>query len=160
MRTVEVASEGGALGGSWDGRTEAGEPVPGGVYFVLPRGPQENMIGYRDFQGGAPRAVARIPAGEVAGIAVSPDSTTAYVAVMGSRDIAVVDLSEGSVDWLRGVGANIRLGRLAELYFVGNFFNMFLLSGFGGDVVRILEAARNVPGNIATGTVLLDRFTC
>ncbi len=36
---------------------------------------------------------------------------------------------------------------------------MFLLSGFGGDVVRILEAARNVPGNIATGTVILDRLT-
>ena len=60
---------------------------------------------------------------------------------------------------LRGVGATIRIGRLAELYFVGNFFNMFLLSGFGGDVVRILEAARNVPGNIATGTVILDRLT-
>ena len=60
---------------------------------------------------------------------------------------------------LRGVGANIRMSRLTELYFVGNFFNMFLLSGLGGDVVRIVEAARNVPGNIATGTVLLDRFS-
>lgn len=60
---------------------------------------------------------------------------------------------------LRGVGATIRMKRLVELYFVGNFFNMFLLSGLGGDVVRILEAARNVPGNIATGTVLLDRFS-
>jgi uncharacterized membrane protein YbhN (UPF0104 family) len=60
---------------------------------------------------------------------------------------------------LNGVGARIRFGRLVELYFVGNFFNMFLLSGLGGDVVRILEAARNVPGNIATGTVILDRFS-
>lgn len=60
---------------------------------------------------------------------------------------------------LRGVGAAIGLKRLTELYFVGNFFNMFLLSGLGGDVVRILEAARNVPGNIATGTVMLDRFS-
>ncbi|MFO7679942.1 MAG: lysylphosphatidylglycerol synthase transmembrane domain-containing protein [Chloroflexota bacterium] len=60
---------------------------------------------------------------------------------------------------LRGVGAVIRLGRLVELYFVGSFFNMFLLSGFGGDVVRILEAARSVPGSVAAGTVLLDRFT-
>lgn len=60
---------------------------------------------------------------------------------------------------LSGAGAIIRMSRLTELYFVGNFFNMFLLSGFGGDVVRILEAARNVPGNIATGTVLLDRFS-
>ncbi len=60
---------------------------------------------------------------------------------------------------LKGVGARLGMGRLVELYFVGNFFNMFLLSGLGGDVVRILEAARNVPGNIATGTVLLDRFS-
>jgi glycosyltransferase 2 family protein len=60
---------------------------------------------------------------------------------------------------LHGVGAIIRMKRLVELYFVGNFFNMFLLSGLGGDVVRILESARNVPGNIATGTVILDRFT-
>ncbi len=60
---------------------------------------------------------------------------------------------------LRGVGASIRFGRLVELYFVGNFFNMFLLSGFGGDVVRVLEVARDVPGSVATGTVILDRFT-
>ncbi|MBE2225042.1 MAG: flippase-like domain-containing protein [Anaerolineae bacterium] len=60
---------------------------------------------------------------------------------------------------LRGVGATIKLKRLIALYYVGSFFNMFLLSGIGGDVVRILEAAREVPGNIATGTVLLDRFT-
>lgn len=60
---------------------------------------------------------------------------------------------------LKGVGAIIRLKRLVELYFVGNFFNMFLLSGLGGDVVRIVEAARNVPGNIATGTVILDRLS-
>lgn len=60
---------------------------------------------------------------------------------------------------LRGAGAGVQFGRLVELYFVGNFFNMFLLSGFGGDVVRVLEAARDVPGRVATGTVLLDRFT-
>ena len=60
---------------------------------------------------------------------------------------------------LRGVGASVRFGRLVELYFVGNFFNMFLLSGFGGDVVRVLEVARDVPGSEATGTVILDRFT-
>jgi uncharacterized membrane protein YbhN (UPF0104 family) len=60
---------------------------------------------------------------------------------------------------LRGVGAMVPFGRLVELYFVGNFFNMFLLSGFGGDVVRVLESARDVPGSVAAGTVILDRFT-
>jgi glycosyltransferase 2 family protein len=60
---------------------------------------------------------------------------------------------------LRGSGAAVGFGRLLELYFVGNFFNMFLLSGFGGDVVRALEMSRDVPGAVATGTVILDRFT-
>ena len=38
------------------------------------------------------------------GIAVSPDSRTAYVAVMGSYDIAKVDLTTFRVSWIRGVG--------------------------------------------------------
>jgi hypothetical protein len=42
---------------------------------------------------------------------------------------------------------------------VGNFFNAFLPSGFGGDAVRIFEIARDVPANIAAGTVLVDRLT-
>lgn len=60
---------------------------------------------------------------------------------------------------LRGLKAEVRFGRLVELYFVGNFFNAFLPSGFGGDAVRILEAARDVPANIAAGTVIVDRLT-
>jgi hypothetical protein len=60
---------------------------------------------------------------------------------------------------LQGLGAGIRYGRLVELYFVGNFFNAFLPSGFGGDAVRIFETARDVPANIAAGTVLVDRLT-
>jgi uncharacterized membrane protein YbhN (UPF0104 family) len=60
---------------------------------------------------------------------------------------------------LKGLNAEVRFGRLVELYFVGNFFNAFLPSGFGGDAVRILEAARDVPANIAAGTVIVDRLT-
>lgn len=60
---------------------------------------------------------------------------------------------------LHGAGATTGFGRLVELYFVGNFFNIALPSGFGGDVVRVVEATRDVPGAVATGTVLLDRFT-
>jgi uncharacterized membrane protein YbhN (UPF0104 family) len=60
---------------------------------------------------------------------------------------------------LRGLDSAIRFGRLVELYFVGNFFNAFLPSGFGGDAVRALEAARDVPANIAAGTVIVDRLT-
>lgn len=60
---------------------------------------------------------------------------------------------------LRGLGVPITFRRLVALYFVGNFFNMALPSGFGGDVVRVMEAARDVPTTTATGTVILDRLT-
>lgn len=60
---------------------------------------------------------------------------------------------------LKGLKATVRLARLVELYFVGNFYNAFLPSGFGGDAVRILEAARDVPADVAAGTVLVDRLT-
>jgi uncharacterized membrane protein YbhN (UPF0104 family) len=60
---------------------------------------------------------------------------------------------------LRGLKATVRFGRLVELYFVGNFYNAFLPSGFGGDAVRILEVARNVPTEVAAGTVLVDRLS-
>lgn len=60
---------------------------------------------------------------------------------------------------LRGLSARVPYIRLVELYFAGNFFNAFLPSGFGGDAVRIFEAARDVPVNVATGTVIVDRIT-
>lgn len=60
---------------------------------------------------------------------------------------------------LRGVGSQIRFGRLVELYFVGSFFNAFLPSGLGGDVIRAAEAAQDVDPSIAVSTVLVDRLT-
>lgn len=60
---------------------------------------------------------------------------------------------------LRGIGVTVAFGRLVTLYFVGNFFNAFLPSGFGGDVVRIIEIAEDVPGDVAVGTVIVDRLT-
>ena len=60
---------------------------------------------------------------------------------------------------LQGLGSPVRFWRLVELYFVGSFFNAFLPSGFGGDVVRAAEAARDVEGETAVGTVIVDRLT-
>ena len=60
---------------------------------------------------------------------------------------------------LHGVGSSIPFGRLVELYLVGSFFNAFLPSGLGGDVVRAAEAAQDVPSGVAAGTVLVDRLT-
>jgi uncharacterized membrane protein YbhN (UPF0104 family) len=60
---------------------------------------------------------------------------------------------------LRGLGTDVRVGRLIELWFVANFFNSFLPSGLSGDVVRAIEVADDVPADIAAGTVIIDRAT-
>lgn len=60
---------------------------------------------------------------------------------------------------VRSLHADVPFKRLVELYFVGGFFNVFLPSGFGGDVVRILELAQDVPAGLAAGTVIIDRLT-
>lgn len=59
---------------------------------------------------------------------------------------------------LRGSGADIVFRRLVELYLVGTFFNAFLPSGFGGDVVRAAEAAHDVPATVAVSSVVIDRL--
>jgi len=60
---------------------------------------------------------------------------------------------------IRSLNAAVTFGRLVTLYFVGGFFNTFLPSGFGGDVVRILEVSQDVPSGVAAGTVIIDRLT-
>ena len=60
---------------------------------------------------------------------------------------------------LRGLGeTSISFGRLITLYFIGTFFNAFLPSGMGGDVVRAYEATRDVSAETAAGTVIVDRM--
>src|SRR5690606_20765503 len=59
---------------------------------------------------------------------------------------------------LQGVNAPVRFSRLVELYFVGNFFNTFLPTSFGGDVVRAWQVTHHVPAGVAAGTVFLDRL--
>jgi YVTN family beta-propeller protein len=57
----------------------------------------------------AGREVRRVPLGRFPrGIAVRSDSSVAYVAVMGSSDIAKVDLASFAVTWIRGVGRGPR----------------------------------------------------
>ncbi len=55
--------------------------------------------------------------------------------------------------------ASVRFGRLVELYFAAGFFNSVLPSGLAGDVVRAVEAAHDVPADVAAGTVIVDRLT-
>jgi glycosyltransferase 2 family protein len=60
---------------------------------------------------------------------------------------------------LRGLGVGVSLLRLVELYLIGSFFNALLPSGFGGDVVRAIEASQDAPPEVAAGTVFIDRLT-
>jgi hypothetical protein len=57
------------------------------------------------------------------------------------------------------VGARLPFRRLVYLYFVGAFFNAFLPTGFGGDVVRVLEIGAGASSAQAAGTALVDRLT-
>ncbi len=60
---------------------------------------------------------------------------------------------------LLGLQAKVQFSRLVELYFSANFFNSVLPSGLTGDVLRAVEVAQDVPGNVAAGTVIVDRAT-
>ena len=60
---------------------------------------------------------------------------------------------------LRAVGARVPGRRAVYLYFVGAFFNTFLPTGFGGDVVRVLEIGDGATSAQAAGTALVDRLT-
>ena len=77
--------------------------------------------------------------------------------------LAIAGVALRAVRWLALLHAlriAVPLRRLVRLYFVGTFFNIFLLSGFGGDAIRIVELARQskrTPESI--GTVLVDRAT-
>jgi glycosyltransferase 2 family protein len=60
---------------------------------------------------------------------------------------------------LRGLGVRLSLLKLVRLYYIGHFFNAFLPTGFGGDILRVVEVRRYVGADVAAGTVLLDRLT-
>ncbi|MEP7200647.1 MAG: lysylphosphatidylglycerol synthase transmembrane domain-containing protein [Chloroflexota bacterium] len=55
---------------------------------------------------------------------------------------------------------HVPIGVLTQLYFIGQFFNTFLPTGFGGDVVRVVELARyGVSKAESVSTVFLDRLS-
>ncbi len=58
---------------------------------------------------------------------------------------------------LQGLGLNPGFWRLTGLYYAGAFFNTFLPTGFGGDVVRVLEVGRDVKPADGLATVIIDR---
>src|SRR5260221_14501919 len=60
---------------------------------------------------------------------------------------------------LKAVGAQVPFRHVVYLYFIGSFFNTFLPTGFGGDVVRVLEIGPGATSDQAAGTALVDRLT-
>ncbi|MHB9032640.1 MAG: lysylphosphatidylglycerol synthase transmembrane domain-containing protein [Anaerolineae bacterium] len=60
---------------------------------------------------------------------------------------------------LRANGIEVKYGKLVGLYYVGTFFNNFLPTGFGGDVVKMFELARGgAESELAVASVLADRL--
>lgn len=61
---------------------------------------------------------------------------------------------------IRAQGDEVPLGFLAKSYLVGNFFNLFLPTRFGGDVVRIWDGSRYSRSLLkSSAIVLVERFT-
>jgi uncharacterized membrane protein YbhN (UPF0104 family) len=76
--------------------------------------------------------------------------------------LALVGIGVRALRWqalLNAAGARVPFRRTLYLYFVGAFFNTFLPTGFGGDVVRVLEIGPGATSQQAAGTALVDRLT-
>ncbi len=60
---------------------------------------------------------------------------------------------------VKSLDIHVSFGRLFYLYMAGTFFNTFLPTGIGGDVVKIIDLAPASGGARAFSTVLADRLT-
>jgi hypothetical protein len=60
---------------------------------------------------------------------------------------------------VKSLNVRVSFGRLFYLYMAGTFFNTFLPTGIGGDVVKIVDLAPDSGGARAFSTVFADRLT-
>ena len=76
--------------------------------------------------------------------------------------VTLLQMVVGAVRWQRIVavtGGDMRLGRALSAFFVGAFYNCFLPSSVGGDVVRAWRARRDgLTLASAVNSVILDRI--
>lgn len=82
--------------------------------------------------------------------------------VLLAGSLHVVGYLVSAVRWrilLAGLGADAPLVPLISSYLVGSFFNSFLPTTVGGDVVRIWDTSRYGGGAKATAAVLVERAT-
>ena len=91
--------------------------------------------------------IRRIPLGPYPrGIAVDPSGSVAYVAVMGSTRIAVLDLRTFALSWIEGVGRSPR-----HLVLSPDGRSLFATINGEGIVDKIDVATRRVTARVATG---------
>ena len=74
----------------------------------------------------------------------------------------ILNLSS-SIKWymlLQARGLRSKFGKLFAYYYIGKFFNLFLPTSVGGDVVRIYKLGKDIGnGEEATASVFVERFT-
>jgi uncharacterized protein (TIRG00374 family) len=95
---------------------------------------------------------------QLAGVARRADLRLYALALV----VAFAGILVRSLRWqwlLNAVGARVPFRHVVYLYFIGSFFNTFLPTGFGGDVVRVLEIGPGATSDQAAGTALVDRLT-
>ena len=96
----------------------------------------------------AGRTIRTIPLGRYPrGIAVAPDSQTAYIAVMGTTNIAAVNLRDFEVSWMNGVGSGPRHVVLSP---DGRY--LYATLNGAGSIAKIDLATRTVVGRVHTGS--------
>lgn len=81
------------------------------------------------------------------GIAVTKDSKTAYVAVMGGTDVARVDLTTGAVSWIRNVGAGPR-----HVVIAPDDSAIYVTLNKAGQVAKIDLESGQIVARVPTGT--------
>lgn len=76
--------------------------------------------------------------------------------------LTFLGLATGALRWhaiLAAQGLRVPAGRVVNVFFIGQFFNAFMLGACGGDVVRAYYVSRDTPGKRAeaASTVFFDR---
>ena len=102
---------------------------------------------------------AHIGIGEAMG-AIRQMDVGAFIAALLLFQLGILIRAYRWQGLLEALDLHIPIARLLVLYLVGGFFSTFLPTGFGGDVVRMVELSRDsqhTPESI--GTVFVDRLS-
>ena len=82
-------------------------------------------------------------------------------AFLGAEALLAAGLVVSALRWkvlLRAAGVSLGLGAATRLYFAGFFFNFFLPTTVGGDVMRAIGAGGGSPLSVIGGSILVERI--